>query len=352
MEDRSEAGGWGSSWHRMLLVVGLAAVLLIAGTVAAAARVHGSADKILAGVTIDGVDVSGLTRDQAIQRISAHVAPRLSRKVSISAAERHWTRTAASLGRSVDVAGAVDRAMAGPELAWASSIFHRVTNQKVRLAVPLVWRTDRAKPAAFVRSLAPQLARPASDAWIRLQHGQVTIHHARQGRALDVATGTKLLTAAVTGGRSRVSLPVRPVRPAVADNQVGRTITIDRGSNVLRLWRNLSVWKTYQVATAKTGFVTPAGTWKVEWKEVNPTWHNPAPHGWGAGEPLVIPPGPGNPLGTRALHLNAPGIIIHGTYADGSVGTYASHGCIRMHIPESEALYPLVPVGTPVLIYG
>jgi lipoprotein-anchoring transpeptidase ErfK/SrfK len=55
-------------------------------------------------------------------------------------------------------------------------------------------------------------------------------------------------------------------------------------------------------------------------------------------------------LGTRALNLDAPGIRIHGTYADSSIGTYASHGCIRMHIWDSEELFDLVDVGTPVII--
>jgi L,D-transpeptidase ErfK/SrfK len=77
---------------------------------------------------------------------------------------------------------------------------------------------------------------------------------------------------------------------------------------------------------------------------------NPAPTGWGAGAPAEIPPGPGNPLGTRALYLDAPGIRIHGTYDADSIGTYASHGCIRMRIADAEELYPLVPVGTPALV--
>jgi L,D-transpeptidase ErfK/SrfK len=100
------------------------------------------------------------------------------------------------------------------------------------------------------------------------------------------------------------------------------------------------------------GFNTPDGAWEVVRKVENPTWYNPAPDGWGKDEPLIIPPGPDNPLGTRALYLDAPGIRIHGTPSDSSIGHWASHGCIRMHIPESEALYPLVPVGTPVFIVG
>jgi L,D-transpeptidase ErfK/SrfK len=85
-------------------------------------------------------------------------------------------------------------------------------------------------------------------------------------------------------------------------------------------------------------------------KRENPTWYNPAPDTWGADLPESIGPGPGNPLGTRAMYLNAPGIRIHGTWDDSSIGTAASHGCIRMHVQDSEELYPLVPIGTPVLV--
>jgi len=85
-------------------------------------------------------------------------------------------------------------------------------------------------------------------------------------------------------------------------------------------------------------------------KRVNPTWYNPAKDTWGKNEPDFIPPGPNNPLGTRALDLDAPGIRIHGTYADSSIGTYASHGCIRMYIPDSEDLFDRVVVGTLVII--
>jgi lipoprotein-anchoring transpeptidase ErfK/SrfK len=64
----------------------------------------------------------------------------------------------------------------------------------------------------------------------------------------------------------------------------------------------------------------------------------------------VIAPGPGNPLGTRAIYLNAPGIRIHGTYSTSSIGTYASHGCIRMYIEDSEELFELVDMGARVII--
>jgi lipoprotein-anchoring transpeptidase ErfK/SrfK len=54
----------------------------------------------------------------------------------------------------------------------------------------------------------------------------------------------------------------------------------------------------------------------------------------------------------RQRFLNAPGILIHGTPEDASIGHWASHGCVRMHEADVLGLYPLVPVGTKVIIYG
>ena len=80
-----------------------------------------------------------------------------------------------------------------------------------------------------------------------------------------------------------------------------------------------------------------------------PTWVNPDPDGWGADMPEVIPPGPDNPLGTRALNWSAPAIRFHGTSADYSIGYNASHGCVRLHMSDVEQLYELVDVGTPIV---
>jgi L,D-transpeptidase ErfK/SrfK len=87
----------------------------------------------------------------------------------------------------------------------------------------------------------------------------------------------------------------------------------------------------------------------VTLKRYLPTWVNPWSK-WSMDMPAKIGPGPGNPLGTRALNLSAPGIRIHGTPHARSIGYSVSHGCIRMRMPDVEALYPLVPKGTPVFI--
>ena len=139
-------------------------------------------------------------------------------------------------------------------------------------------------------------------------------------------------------------------QPKETEATMGRTIVVRLNENRLYLYDGFDAVRSYSVATAKPGFTTPTGVWTIYDKKENPTWYNPAEDTWGADLPPVIEPGPGNPLGTRAIYLNAPGIRIHGTYSSSSIGTYASHGCIRMYISDSEELFDLVDMGTRVII--
>jgi len=82
----------------------------------------------------------------------------------------------------------------------------------------------------------------------------------------------------------------------------------------------------------------------VQSKAKNPSWIPP----WNTGK--VVPGGPGNPLGARALYLGWSLYRIHGTNAPGSIGTAASHGCIRMHNTHVKDLYERVHLGAPVFV--
>jgi hypothetical protein len=127
-------------------------------------------------------------------------------------------------------------------------------------------------------------------------------------------------------------------------------IMINRRKRILLLYKGGKVVKVYRVAVGMPKYPTPRGHWRVVAKRKNPTWRNPGTD-WAKDMPKFIPPGLGNPLGTRALNLSAPGIRIHGTYNTSSIGRAASHGCIRMFIKDAEELYKLVSIGTPVHIY-
>ena len=125
-------------------------------------------------------------------------------------------------------------------------------------------------------------------------------------------------------------------------------VQVSLSKRTLTLFRDGKKVKTYRVAIGTAEHPTPTGTFKIVSKEKNPTWNPPdSPWAEGLGR---IPPGPGNPLGTRWIGTSAPAIGIHGTYADYSIGTAASHGCLRMHIPEVEELFEKVAVGMPVEI--
>ncbi len=334
------------------LVVGAVLTAAGSGTAFAAYRYDRSAaSKIMPGVAIDGVDVGGMTREDAIRAVSQKADTRLSSGLDVQVAGGSWHVTPSSLGMHADVEGAVDRAFAvADSMSMLSRIYHRITGKPVASEVPLGYTQNETAVTAFVQEAYQAVQESPVNAAIKLVNDQLVVRHAKSGQTIKVALASKRILGALQRQVAVVDLPVVPVDPEVTSASLGRTIVIDLSDDTLTLYDGLKIEKEYPVATAMPGYTTPVGTWKVVNKVENPTWYNPAPDGWGAGEPLVIPPGPGNPLGTRALYLNAPDIRIHGTYASSSVGTHASHGCIRMFISDSEELYPLIPIGTKVLI--
>ncbi len=129
---------------------------------------------------------------------------------------------------------------------------------------------------------------------------------------------------------------------------LGGKIIVDLGDLYLYLYRGDKLYRSYRIAVGQPAYPTPTGSFAVVNKQVNPTWV-PPDSDWAKGaEP--IPPGPNNPLGTRWIGISYPSVGIHGTPDDASIGSYASHGCIRMHIPDVEDLYERVVIGMPVII--
>jgi lipoprotein-anchoring transpeptidase ErfK/SrfK len=139
---------------------------------------------------------------------------------------------------------------------------------------------------------------------------------------------------------------VPPQRTAA---NLGPVIVINRSSNTLRFYSTTKLVRAFPVATGQAIYPTPEGIFSVVKKELNPWWYPPTYDAWAKGL-KPVPPGPSNPLGTRWMGLSAPGVGIHGTDADTSIGYSLSHGCIRMHVPDAEWLFTRVAVGTPVVI--
>ena len=152
----------------------------------------------------------------------------------------------------------------------------------------------------------------------------------------------------VGGSRALLRLSTKTVAPQVTRKGWGPGIVIRRGQNRLYLYRGMRLQHTFGVATGQRIYPTPLGRFQVVVKWRNPWWYPPNSP-WAKGQ-KPIPPGPGNPLGTRWMGLSAPYVGIHGTPDAASLGYSESHGCIRMHVRDAEWLFKHVDVGSTVFI--
>jgi len=118
-------------------------------------------------------------------------------------------------------------------------------------------------------------------------------------------------------------------------------ILVDKSENILILKSNEEIIKTYIVSTGKNN-CTPAGTFKIVNKLINPTWFK-------AG--AVVPPQSAeNVLGTRWMGFDLAGYGIHGTIEPKELGKQVTQGCVRLSNSDVEELYSIVPTGTEVTV--
>jgi lipoprotein-anchoring transpeptidase ErfK/SrfK len=314
------------------------------------------ADRILPGVTIAGVDVGGMTRSEAIQAVRSVAVQELDSELAVTVGDSRWIATRSDLGRRANVAKAVREALAvSDSMSTFDRFWHRFRDEPVGREIDLEYHTVGPGVADLVRRIAKDVFRAPRNAAIGLDDDGVdlTFTKARAGTKLDTDAAVADIRQALDVDAARARLSMTAVAPKLTQSTMGRTVVVRVDQNTLYLYEGFHVIRSWPVATAKPGFTTPTGEWSIYDKQVDPTWHNPAPDGWGAGEPLVVGPGPGNPMGPRALYITAPGLIrIHGTSDPSSIGRYASHGCIRMYNEDIITLYPMVPEGTKVIVVG
>ena len=338
---------------RVLIFLTLGMFLLGGGGAFAAYRYdQATVSRIMPGVEVAGIDLGDMTRAEAIRALTEIADEKLNRTIVVSSAGKVWEVSPAELGGTADVAAKVDAALALNEgFSWPSRVFRRILDRPLERSAELVYTEDPGQVDRFVQVIGRAVRVSPVDAAIEVNDdGRLKLKKPRHGRRLAEKAARAALLAAIEGGTASVEMPVKKLKPKVTGNKLGHTIVVRISENRLYLYEGLKLEKTYRVATGEPGYPTPKGTWTIWHKAENPTWINPAPDGWGAGMPKTIPGGPNNPLGTRALYLDAPGIRIHGTSNPGSIGSYASHGCIRMTMPEVEELYPMIEIGTKVLI--
>jgi lipoprotein-anchoring transpeptidase ErfK/SrfK len=306
-----------------------------------------TANRLLPGVTIAGIDVGEMTRDEAVAAVRAEIDVDLGRQIVVEAGDEVWTVTPGELGTGAEIEAVVDEALAlNGGYGWPERVFRRILNRPIAHDALVRYRPDVPRIRGFVTTAAESVALEPSNASVDYVEGELVLQRPKFGRELAVRDGKQALRAAVMDGSARVELPTQRIEPKVGRDELGHTIVVDLSDLELTLFQGLRRVKAYPVAAGSAQYPTPTGEWTIWDKRENPIWINPAPDGWGASLPAMIPGGPSNPLGTRALYLDAPGIRIHGTSASYSIGSYASHGCVRMLMADVEELYEIVPIGT------
>ena len=316
---------------RVSLLLSISAGLLVAGVLASVpARAQDPVPGVIPeGVTISGVQVGGLTPEQATEAVlQAFQAP------------LELTLGATRILVTPDILGAVPNTERAIERALVAA---------PNTAVPLGVAVASDKTADFVARLAQRYDRPVVDSKLFLRRLRPWLSKERVGRKLQQRRAVRDINAAlVRGGRDPILLVQTRLRPKVTRRNFGPVIVIRRNSNRLFLYSGMRYRRFFGVATGQRQYPTPLGRFTIVVKWKNPWWYPPSSP-WAEGQ-KPIPPGPDNPLGTRWMGLSAPGVGIHGTPSDASIGYSVSHGCIRMHIPQAEWLFNHVEIGTTVFI--
>ena len=299
------------------------------------------------GVTVAGVDVGNQTLSQAAGTVDRAFRHQLvTRNVSVTVGGRAYSLKTKKVAFAFDPAKSARRAyIAGNNIAAPApvDVLPYTTYDKKKLAA-FVARVDRSA------RIAPR------DATVRITLQHMLKRSSKSGREMDDKGLAKALALALTDPRA--PRQVRPKRAVVKAkvrtkdlaNRYGTVVTISQSSFRLRLFKRLKFVKSYGVAVGQPAYPTPTGLFSISNKQVNPAWT--APNSPWAGE-LAGTTTPGgsaaNPLRARWMGI-VNGVGIHGTSQEYSIGSRASHGCIRMRVADVIDLYPRVPLGTPVLI--
>jgi lipoprotein-anchoring transpeptidase ErfK/SrfK len=323
------------------------ALAALVTTLAAAPAAQAQEPVIRGGVTVAGVDVSNQTLSQAAGTIDRAFRHQLvTRNVSVRVGGRGYRLTTKAAGLTFDPARSARRAYIAGNNTPAPApvdVLPYVSYDKKKLAA-FVARVDRGG------RVAPR------DATVRITLTRIYRRKSQSGREVrDKPLAAQLVTA-LTDPRSAREIRAKrsvvraKVRSKDLARRYGTVITISKSSFRLRLFKRLKLSKSYGVAVGQPAYPTPSGLFSIANKAVNPAWTAPDSPWAGAYRNETVPGGSAeNPLKARWMGIVS-GVGIHGTGIPGSIGTMASHGCIRMTVPDVIDLYPRVPVGTPVLI--
>jgi hypothetical protein len=200
------------------LIAGVSLGLLVvlgAGTAYAAYRYDASAaSEILPGISVAGVDVSGMTRDEAVREVRERAEETLYQDVTIRAAGHSWTVTPAALGMSADVESAVAEAFAVADgMSFVDRLYHRLRDVPVEVAVDLSFDPDRTGVRDFVQQAFDEVALPAVNARFALVESELVTRRSQAGQELRSGAAVQAILAALEDAPERSTCPCASSSP-------------------------------------------------------------------------------------------------------------------------------------------
>jgi hypothetical protein len=338
------------------IAVLIAALLLVLVVGGAFAYDSSQKDKIADGVTIGGVDVGGLDEEQAAAKVHRKLVAPLKTSLGVSFEGKTWKLSGKQLKIRADLDAAVEKAVDdSQEGGLPGRLVRYVSGGEVEESIKPEVAYSESAVNRFVRHVAEEVNREPKNADVEATGDSLEVVAGQDGRKLRDNLLERALKAAVLNANAPhdVKAQVHSIAPEVTKKEVAAKypsyLTLDRSTFTLRLWKHLKLAKTYTVAVGMEGLETPEGLYAIQEKEENPVWHVPLSDWAGSLAGQTIPPGPSNPIKARWMGIYE-GAGIHGTEETYSLGSAASHGCVRMAIPDVEELYDEVEVGTPIFI--
>ncbi|MDQ6811112.1 MAG: L,D-transpeptidase/peptidoglycan binding protein [Actinomycetota bacterium] len=339
----------------ILSAVGAAIVLLLA--LGMYLYDHARRDVISSGVRIDGVGVGGLHEAAALRKIQRELITPLEQPVTIRSGSHTWTLPAREAGLRIAAQNMVAQALsASREGSIVTRTFRGLFGGSVNRNIPLAVSYSHHAVHLATARVSAAVDRAPRDATVEPGASGLSEIPARDGLVVDTRQLRGRIAQALSAASARtVVVPVHRVRAAVTTSELAAKypsyIVIDRRAFRLHFYDHLKLANTYEIAVGMEGLETPAGLHKIEWEQVDPPWYVPKKAWAGALAGTVVPPGPGDPLKARFMSFEG-GAGIHGIDPSeySSIGHNASHGCVRMRIPDVIELYSHSPVGTPVYI--
>jgi lipoprotein-anchoring transpeptidase ErfK/SrfK len=342
---------------RSFLLVSLVLLVLL-GLAAGVYAYDESHERTIAqGIRVGGVALGGLTADEARARLEREILEPLRQPLVVQRDDRTWPLGAREARIAADLDSSVDEALARSR---GGNLFTRtlrdVTGKHVRAdSEPTVAYSDAAL-VRLIDKVRKAVERKPRDATVQITATGVSSEPARRGLAVRASELHEQMRRAIVSPHAprRFTVRTRKLQPKVGtedlERKYGTVLIVQRKSFRLQLYKGLELAKTYPIAVGKVGMDTPAGLYNIQNKAIDPAWHVPDSDWAGELAGKVIPGGtPENPIKARWLGVYD-GVGVHGTADDSSIGSAASHGCIRMHIPDVEELYDRVPVGAPIYI--